>query len=244
VAAGDDDVSVLVCPLCAAAVRLSPGEDANTVWAAHAGDSAACDPAAYAQRVHKPRCPVGGCREKLTFSNRVACRACGRATCLRHRFPDDHGCKQANAAAAATRAAAARAAAARAAAARAAAQPAQGWRAAPPALPRRPTQADKRAAAAAQFANPTNSLRGTAARRAQGPGGPEACPTCGARFADVAALIAHAEAAHGGGGGDARLREACPACGARFADAVALVAHHNAAHGGRGATADASCALS
>jgi hypothetical protein len=238
VAAGDDDVSVLVCPLCAAAVRLSPGEDANTVWAAHAGDSAACDPAAYAQRVHKPRCPVGGCREKLTFSNRVACRACGRATCLRHRFPDDHGCKAASAAAAA----------ARAAAARAAAQPAQqGWRAAPPAppaLPRRPTPADKRAAAAAQYADPANSLRGTAARRAQGgPGGPEACPTCGARFADVAELIAHAEAAHGGGG-DARLREACPACGARFVDAVALVAHHNAAHGGRRAPADASCALS
>ena len=226
-------MSVLVCPLCAAAVRLAPGDDPNTVWAVHAGDSRACDPAAYAQRVHKPRCPVGGCREKLTFSNRVACRACGRATCLRHRFPDDHGCKAATAAAAA----------ARAAAARAAAQPAQGWRAAAPVLPRRPTQADKRAAAAAQFADPANSLRGTAARRAQGPGGAEACPACGARFADVAALIAHAEAAHGGGG-DARLREACPACGARFADAVALVAHHSAAHGGRGAPADAFCALS
>ena len=234
-------MSVLVCPLCAAAVRLSAGEDANAVWAAHAGDPAACDPGAYAARTRKPRCPVAGCREKLTFSNRVACKSCGRATCLRHRFPDDHGCAAAAAGARAAAAAAARAA------------QAQGWRVAPPQLPRRApaSQQERRAAAAQQFADPGNSLRGTAARRmgaAAGGGaagaGPEVCVTCGARFGDVGALIAHAEAAHAAPA--PRLREVCPACGARFADAVALVAHHDAAHGGARAEGrlEQACALS
>jgi hypothetical protein len=269
------DVSVLVCPLCAASVRLPPGRDVNAAWAAHAGDPTACDPSAYAQRTHKPRCPVKGCKEKLTFSNRVACKACGANTCLRHRFPADHACERAAAAAAAARrptgmpsasasaaAAAASVAAAvrRATSAAAALQPTARAVAAPPPPPRPSTRlpppasaaAARRAAAAPQYAAADNSVRGTAERRAASAAAaaalPESCPLCAARFADVAALIAHAETAHAAassiGTTQGRLREVCPACGARFADAVALVAHHAAEHAAtrRGAAAS-SCVV-
>lgn len=87
--------------------------------------------------------------------------------------------------------------------------------------------------------------------------GPEVCAQCGARFADVAALIAHAEATHssgwasgqiaqqrqqqgaGGGGGGGGL-ERCPHCGRGFSDAVQLVAHVEQQHGG----GSSSCVLS
>ncbi|KAF8065438.1 SAP16 [Scenedesmus sp. PABB004] len=75
----------------------------------------------------------------------------------------------------------------------------------------------------------------------EGGEGAERCPHCPARFASVAALIAHAEAAHAERRGDAPEvvdltgsqpsprgggeRFGCPRCGGVFADAVALVAH-------------------
>jgi len=213
--AGDADLTVVLCPLCAASVRLSASSDANAAWEQHAA-SAQCDPAAYAARVTVRHCPAvsGGrrCREKLVASGSITCKSCGQTTCLRHRFGDEHGC-------AAFRAAAASATAARRAAA-----------AAPRAQPNPPPRsllASQRAAAAPGYAEPGNSLLGTAARRALR----EACPQCPARFADPAALVAHVLEAHEG------AREVCPDCGARFGDPVALVAHFEAAHGrGRAAT--------
>ena len=77
--------------------------------------------------------------------------------------------------------------------------------------------------------------RGEAAAR-------EVCDVCGKSFPHLAALIAHAEAEHAGGGGDrgagvggrrgGGAREVCPRCGAGFSDVGALVAHVESAHEG------------
>ena len=51
-----------------------------------------CDPSNYA-RVHKKlKCPVPGCKEKLTSINTYSCRSCSTDVCLKHRFPGDHAC--------------------------------------------------------------------------------------------------------------------------------------------------------
>ena len=84
--------------------------------------------------------------------------------------------------------------------------------------------------------------------------GAEVCQQCGARFPDVMALIAHAEAAHSSGDRQALVTptqapaparvpppapanvpaaagaELCQQCGARFPDVMALIAHAEAAH--------------
>eukprot|EP00850_Spirogloea_muscicola_P010267 SM000060S19599 [mRNA] locus=s60:79154:81243:- [translate_table: standard] len=84
------DAAVLLCPLCARAVRLVPSEDPNVTWDRHV--AAGCDPSNYARATKKPRCPAAGCKEPLTFSNTVRCKACSMDVCLRHRFGEDHGC--------------------------------------------------------------------------------------------------------------------------------------------------------
>lgn len=54
--------------------------------------STACDSSNY-MRVHKKKkCPVKGCREKLTTLNSFDCKSCGESVCLRHRLPTDHSC--------------------------------------------------------------------------------------------------------------------------------------------------------
>lgn len=195
------DVTVLLCPLCAASVRLVPGADANAVWAAHAADSRECIPSAYAQRTTKARCPVGACREKLVFSNTVRCRSCGTATCLRHRYTGDHDCRtpQQQQPRPAAAAAVAR-------------------QAAPKAPPVFPSLASLKAKTAGQFAEPGNSLAGTAQRRAAaaappamhsggGSAGREVCPACGWRCDDVVKLVEHHAAVH-----EARAQSACQVC--------------------------------
>ena len=83
---------VVVCPICAAAVPLaSTQDDANLAWERHR-TSGACDEANYARVHKKPVCPAPGCRQKLNLSNKVVCKNCGIATCLKHRFPEDHKC--------------------------------------------------------------------------------------------------------------------------------------------------------
>jgi uncharacterized C2H2 Zn-finger protein len=53
----------------------------------------------------------------------------------------------------------------------------------------------------------------------------EACPTCGATFADISSLISHSETEH------RPPSEVCPHCSSRFADVVQLVHHVESAHG-------------
>ena len=38
------------------------------------------------------RCPVPGCKEKLSLVNVYKCEACGKEFCLRHRYKEDHDC--------------------------------------------------------------------------------------------------------------------------------------------------------
>ncbi|KAF3776370.1 Zinc finger AN1 and C2H2 domain-containing stress-associated protein 16 [Nymphaea thermarum] len=84
------DVTVLVCPLCAKGVRLVPNEDPNITWDTHVNTD--CDPSNYQKVTKKPRCPVANCKEMLTFSNKIRCRDCNQEHCLKHRFGPDHKC--------------------------------------------------------------------------------------------------------------------------------------------------------
>lgn len=85
------DTTTVLCPVCAKAIRLQPGEDPNEAWERHSREGT-CDPANYAAVHAKRKCPVPNCREKLAASNRYTCRACGMDVCLKHRFPTSHSC--------------------------------------------------------------------------------------------------------------------------------------------------------
>ena len=89
------------------------------------------------------------------------------------------------------------------------------------------------------------------------------CDQCGQSFPHLAALVAHAEAAHqthsnytrtvtttsrpvggGGGGGTSAGREVCPQCGVSFPDIVSLVSHVEAKHEGKkGKRAASPCVI-
>mmetsp|Transcript_41351 Transcript_41351/g.103868 ORF Transcript_41351/g.103868 Transcript_41351/m.103868 type:complete len:168 (+) Transcript_41351:68-571(+) len=87
------DKRVIVCPLCSQAVPLPAGEDENAVWEAHAA-SGHCRPPQAAPAA-KPRCPVPGCKEKLTMLNTFDCKRCRKTVCMKHRFEDTHQCQEA-----------------------------------------------------------------------------------------------------------------------------------------------------
>ena len=84
------DRRVVSCPLCAASIELQRGEDINETWARH--ERTACRPSERVKRTKKPRCPVKGCREKLTISNTVRCRHCAVEHCMTHRAATSHAC--------------------------------------------------------------------------------------------------------------------------------------------------------
>jgi len=84
------DVTVLICPLCAQGVRLNPSEDPNITWDTHVNTD--CDPSNYQKVTKKQKCPVPGCKETLTFSNKIRCKDCTKEHCLKHRFGPDHKC--------------------------------------------------------------------------------------------------------------------------------------------------------
>ena len=69
-------------------VNVSSGALAYTLKIAHLERLVQdCDPSNYA-RVHKKlKCPVPGCKEKLTSINTYSCRSCSTDVCLKHRFP-------------------------------------------------------------------------------------------------------------------------------------------------------------
>ncbi|KAF5828670.1 hypothetical protein DUNSADRAFT_17230 [Dunaliella salina] len=198
-AAAGPQGGVVVCPLCAKAIHVKPQQSADAAFDLH-NNSTECDPSNY-QRVHeKPRCPVeqGGlrCKEKLTEINTYRCKHCGTRVCLKHRMPDDHQCQQ-------------RQAAARNAAADYAkrnsmigklqnmVQPrplvptASGPKAMPGSSNATPRAANTRRPQ--QPVDPSNTVKGTAARRMQAP---EMCPQCSERFATVEQLIVHVDAQH------------------------------------------------
>lgn len=85
-----EDVTVVICPLCAKGVRLNPNEDPNITWEKHVNTD--CDPSNYEKATKKKKCPVPRCKEQLTFSNTIKCRDCNVDHCLKHRFGPDHTC--------------------------------------------------------------------------------------------------------------------------------------------------------
>ena len=90
-ASGSKHSEVIVCPLCAKAVRLAPGADPNAAFEAHT--SSGCDPSHYNKVHNKPRCPVANCKEKLSLINTYRCKVCTQKVCLKHRHQDDHSCE-------------------------------------------------------------------------------------------------------------------------------------------------------
>ncbi|XP_027072953.2 zinc finger AN1 and C2H2 domain-containing stress-associated protein 13 isoform X3 [Coffea arabica] len=88
--ANKSDVTVVVCPLCAKGVRLIPDENPNITWESHVNIE--CDPSNYDKVTKKRKCPVSGCREILSFSNKIRCKDCTIEHCLKHRFGPDHRC--------------------------------------------------------------------------------------------------------------------------------------------------------
>lgn len=85
----DTDRRVIVCPICTIAIPLKHGQDENEVWERHAASGNCCSRETVAKI---NRCPVKGCKEKLTFSNACNCGSCGIKVCLKHRFEDLHEC--------------------------------------------------------------------------------------------------------------------------------------------------------
>jgi hypothetical protein len=86
---------VLLCPLCAKSVRLVADQTPDEILKSH-HSSGSCDPSHYKKVYKKPRCPVKGCKEILTFSNKVRCKDCHVDVCLRHRYAAEHKCERAH----------------------------------------------------------------------------------------------------------------------------------------------------
>lgn len=209
----------MVCPLCGGSVKHVPGESIHVTFDRHARQS--CDPSRHPARV--PRCPVPGCKEKLSSVNAYQCKTCRAKVCLKHRFADKHFCgdrtKLRGGGVAATGGAASTAGVA---ASRRAAFHGPGT--------------SRVGAPAAIDARDTNRRGPSTVALAR-----EVCDQCGASFPHLAALIAHAEAAHQGGrsgrgapppGRTSTGREVCPRCGLSFPDVGALVTHVEREHEG------------
>ncbi|KAK3243447.1 hypothetical protein CYMTET_46896 [Cymbomonas tetramitiformis] len=248
---GNKDCQVLVCPLCAKAVKLVPGEDPNITFENHTRTG--CDQTNYRRVTEKPRCPVQGCKEKLTFSNCHTCKDCRVKVCLKHRFPTDHTCAKLTPPAKSqfldsfTRrqgvgttasSSSGTSTASTATAHRQAAAASQGT------VPRRPSAPQPRVQYPAHEPtyNPVHPPSANSRARPLGTEG-EVCPHCSATFDDVVALISHVESYHPSTSGHQQrstpqsgAREVCPQCGLSFQDITALISHVEQRHGQPGLT--------
>ncbi|XP_021800135.1 zinc finger AN1 and C2H2 domain-containing stress-associated protein 11-like [Prunus avium] len=239
------NVTVVICPLCAKGVHLIPDEDANITWERHVNTE--CDPSNYEKATKKKKCPVHGCKEILTFSNTIKCRDCMADHCLKHRFGPDHKCpgpkkptagfpfsgllsrsrkevsKPNHAPAASSSkwsnsfltAASSFRASAEASVAKLSSELSQKW------------QIAKDGAGQSSSSGSRN-------------GQLEECPQCGAKFSSVTTLVDHVEKVHEKGGNRAGVKkatiDACPKCSKGFRDPVALVEHVERDHGGTSRT--------
>lgn len=197
------------------------GESIHVTFDRHA--RGACDPSKHPEK--KKRCPVRGCKEKLSAVNAFECKRCRVEVCLKHRHADAHFCGDRSR----LRDGGAGAAASRDAERRKNANP---WTLAKKANDARASRVSSSNAAAADYAPvPVNRLVSKSGVYANGKR--EVCAHCGRSFPHLAALIAHAEAEHASGAsvrGDGGGRETCPRCGARFSDVAALVDHVEREH--------------
>ena len=72
---------VVLCPMCHGSIRVIEGEDINITYQRHVCNKT---------KIHK--CPVKGCKEKLTTINTYQCKKCHKKVCLKHRMPYEHEC--------------------------------------------------------------------------------------------------------------------------------------------------------
>lgn len=234
--AGSKDTHAIECPICAGSIRITGDEDPNVAFERHS--KSACNPARRRQRKHKKRCGAPRCHKKLTLTNTFKCDDCGIEVCLDHRYGDAHKCPGAAGSGGRTQAkqsflsrftsSAKRTGSAGGHRAREA-EAAKANRAAAAAKARR----QKRQRSQAK-PDPSNTLRGTAARRMQGreraahvAAAAPARSTAAATTATGATASAVPPSLMAGVG---RGREVCPTCQARFESVTDLVSHVESWH--------------
>nr|XP_043636687.1 zinc finger AN1 and C2H2 domain-containing stress-associated protein 16 [Erigeron canadensis] len=234
-----NDLTVVVCPLCAKGVHLIPDQDPNITWESHVNTD--CDPSNYAKVTNKKKCPVRGCKETLTFSNTIKCRECTIDHCLKHRFGPDHSCPGPK-------------------------KPEPTfpfWQASnnnkkdPP--PKRVTHVSGSVSSssssskwATTFLKAASSVKASAEAGLAKLSGPssgqgvsagtgagtstssqvEVCPVCSVKFSRVGDLIDHVQKVHEKNGVMKATLDVCPKCSKGFRDPVALVEHVEREHRG------------
>ncbi|KAF4657350.1 AN1-type zinc finger protein 2A [Perkinsus olseni] len=83
---------VIICPLCKSSIHLLPGETEDRAFDRHS-HSSDCRPENYG-KLRLQKCPVEGCRERLTEVNSYECTKCHTKVCLKHRYEDAHPCRE------------------------------------------------------------------------------------------------------------------------------------------------------
>jgi hypothetical protein len=226
------DATSMDCPICTKSIRMDRSDDPNEVWSLHYASSCTQQPAA--PRPSVTRCSAPNCNIALGPSNSFSCGKCFSKVCLGHRMPEDHNCDKVR-----------RSRAVPVGAKAATAHPVG----APPSKGKTPS-------GRGSGSDSSNSLMGTAARRANkltttAVGSSEAavpppasesisCPICSEHFHSVESVTTHIERQHQSSpapplppriaASAAALRERCPVCGDSFEDVVQLIAHNETAH--------------
>ncbi|CAA0812749.1 Zinc finger AN1 and C2H2 domain-containing stress-associated protein 11 [Striga hermonthica] len=242
--ANKNDITVVICPLCAKGVRLIPEEDPNITWESHVNTE--CDPSNYEQATKKRKCPMPRCREMLTFSNTIKCRDCGLDHCLKHRFGPDHNCpgpkkpeptfQFMNFLNKSSRKDEPNKKAGSATSSSSSSNWASGlWKVASSVRASAEAGIEKLSSEFNQAVSTNGGAQGStqAARVGSSSGGQqEVCPQCRMRFKNVGALVEHVERVHERNGVMKVTLDVCPKCSKGFKDPVALVEHVEREHRG------------
>ncbi|CAI9099963.1 OLC1v1036866C1 [Oldenlandia corymbosa var. corymbosa] len=235
--ANKNDVTVVICPLCAKGVRLIPDENPNITWESHVNIE--CDPTNYDKVTKKRKCPVPGCREILTFSNKIRCRDCTIEHCLKHRFGPDHKCPGPKKPEPAFQFSSFLNRSGKQEPSRQGSGTTSGswtsslWKAA----------SSVKATAEAGMSRISNEFNQVLQTKSSdgssiSQGGSssarqvEQCPQCNLRFSSVADLISHVEKVHERNGVMKVTVDVCPKCSKGFRDPVKLVEHVEREHAG------------
>ncbi|KAJ7297662.1 hypothetical protein O6H91_Y234500 [Diphasiastrum complanatum] len=257
--AHSQSVEVFVCPMCAKSVRIIPNEDPNVTWENH--QSSNCDPTNYAKVKQKPRCPVRGCKEILTFSNKVTCKDCKHEVCLKHRFGKDHDCEG-------LRKADRKDFTFRSLISRSSGKDNISQKGNTGSYPERATSSHTEALrsglqtaaltarssleagltqASATTSSIYNSMKGVAFKDSnvlRNKGEREICPQCGKQFNTVQQLIEHVNAYHPADQRKDETIDVCPKCGKGFSDPISLVNHVERDHKGTSFDQGEKCVIS
>lgn len=240
--ANKNDVTVVICPLCAKGVRLIPAENPNITWESHVNTE--CDPSNYDKVTKKKKCPVPRCKEILTFSNTVRCKDCATEHCLKHRFGPDHSCpgpkKQATAFQFSNFLSTSRNRS-NARQAPAASSSSSSWgsaflRAASSVRATAEAGISKLSSEFSQASVRESNSNGSSNRNSgygrSGIGLVEQCPQCNMRFKSITDLVNHVENIHERNGVMKSTIDVCPRCNKGFRDPIALVEHVERDHRG------------